>query len=91
VEQRAIIEEANILILLSSSYVSIHDLQSYTLQEQLTKTTNATAFAVTSNILENSATRISEIMARLAVVVKRRLLLWSWHESELMQDVTEIA
>jgi hypothetical protein len=91
VEQLAIIKEANILISLSNSYVSIHDLQSYTLQEQLTKTKNATTFAVTSNIVKDSATGIPEIISRLAVAVKRRLMLWSWHESELMQDVAEIA
>ncbi|KAG0646187.1 Vacuolar sorting-associated 39 [Hyphodiscus hymeniophilus] len=91
VEQLAIIKEANILISLSNSYVSIHDLQSYGLQEQLVKTKNASTFAVTSNIVKDSATGIPEIISRLAVAVKRRLLLWSWHESELMQDVAEIA
>jgi hypothetical protein len=90
IEQLAIIKEANILISLSNYYVSIHDLQSYELQEQLPKTKNATTFAVTSNIVKDPATGIPEIISRLAVAVKRRLLLWSWHESELSQDVTEI-
>jgi hypothetical protein len=90
IEQLAIIKEANILISLSNYYISIHDLQSYTLQEQLSRTKNATTFAVTSNIVKDSATGIPEIISRLAVAVKRRLLLWSWHESELSQEVTEI-
>ncbi|KAG9233891.1 vacuolar morphogenesis protein-like protein AvaB [Amylocarpus encephaloides] len=90
IEQLARIKEANVLISLSNYYVSIHDLQSYTLQEQLTKTKNATTFAVTSNIVKDSATGILEIISRLAVAVKRRLLLWSWHESELEPDVVEI-
>lgn len=90
IEQLAIIKEANILISLSNSYVSIHDLQSYTLQEQLARTKNATTFAVTSNIVNDPATGIPEIISRLAVAVKRRLLLWSWHESELSPEVTEI-
>jgi len=90
VEQLAIIKEANILISLSNSYVSIHDLQSYTLQEQLVKTKGATTFAVTSNIVKDTATGIPEIISRLAVAVKRRLLLWSWHESELSPDITEV-
>lgn len=90
IEQLAIIKEANILISLSNYYVSIHDLQSYTLQEQLSRTKNATTFAVTSNIVKDSATGIPEIISRLAVAVKRRLLLWSWHESELSQEVVEI-
>jgi Vam6/Vps39-like protein vacuolar protein sorting-associated protein 39 len=86
----AIIKEANILISLSNAYVSIHDLSSYTLQEQLLKTKNATTFGVTSNIVSDPATGIPEIISRLAVAVKRRLLLWSWHESELSTDLTEI-
>lgn len=91
VEQLAIIREANVLISLSNYYVSIYDLQSYTIQEQLVKTKNATTFATTSNIVKDSATGIPEIISRLAVAVKRRLLLWSWHESELEQETTEIA
>ncbi|KAF4627324.1 hypothetical protein G7Y89_g10828 [Cudoniella acicularis] len=90
IEQLARIKEANVLISLSASYVSIHDLQTYTLQEQLTKTKNATTFAVTSNIVQDSATGIPEIISRLAVAVKRRLLLWAWHESELEPDMVEI-
>ncbi|KAK2627557.1 hypothetical protein QTJ16_003523 [Diplocarpon rosae] len=62
IDQLAIIKEANVLISLSNSFIWIHDLQSYTLQEQLTKTKT----------------------------VKRRLLLWSWHESELGLDTVEI-
>ncbi|TAQ85668.1 hypothetical protein B7494_g6012 [Chlorociboria aeruginascens] len=90
VEQLARVKEANVLISLSNNYVSIHDLQSYTLQEQLAKTKNATTFAVTSNIVKDTATGIPEIISRLAVAVKRRLLLWSWHDSELSSENTEI-
>lgn len=90
VEQLARLKEASILISLSNSYVSIHDLKSYELQEQLTKTRNATTFAVTSNIVKDSATGIPEIISRLAVAVKRRLMLWSWHESELSHETSEI-
>ncbi|PQE26179.1 vacuolar sorting 39 domain 1 protein [Rutstroemia sp. NJR-2017a BBW] len=90
IEQLAIIKEANILISLSNYYVSIHDLQSYSLQEQLTKTKNASTFAVTSNVVKDAATGIPEIIARLAVAVKRRLLLWTWHEFELSSETTEI-
>ncbi|TVY31863.1 Vacuolar morphogenesis protein [Lachnellula occidentalis] len=91
IEQLAIIKEANILISLSNYYVSIHDLQSYTLQEQLSKTKGASTFAVTSNIVKDPDTGIPEIISRLAVAVKRRLLLWSWHESELSPDMVEIS
>ncbi len=70
--------------------MSLHDLQSYALVEQLPKTKNATCFAVTSNIVKDAATGIPEIISRLAVAIKRRLLLWEWHESELYGDVVEI-
>ncbi|KAL5345806.1 Vacuolar morphogenesis protein 6 [Pseudogymnoascus australis] len=90
IEQLSRIKEANILISLSNYVVSIHDLQTYELQEQLPKTKNATTFAITSNILKDNATGIPEIISRLGVAVKRRLLVWSWHESELSPDVVEI-
>ena len=90
VEQLAVIKEANTLVSLSNYYVSLHDLQNYELVETLARTKNATCFAITSNIVKDAATGIPEIISRLAVAVKRRLLLWSWHESELGQDVVEI-
>ncbi|RFU31712.1 hypothetical protein B7463_g4627, partial [Scytalidium lignicola] len=90
IDQLARIKEANALVSLSNSSISIHDLQTYTLQEQLMETKGASSFAVTSNIVEDPATKIPEIISRLAVAVKKRLLLWSWHESELSQKVTEI-
>lgn len=90
IEQLAIIKEANTIVSLSGYHVSLHDLQSYELIETLSRTKNATCFAVTSNIVKDDATGIPEIISRLAVAVKRRLLLWSWHESELEEDVEEI-
>ncbi|KAI0803681.1 SPX domain-containing protein [Xylaria sp. FL0064] len=90
IEQLAIIKEANTIVSLSNYYVSLHDLQTYELIETIPRTKNATCFAVTSNIVKDPATGIPEIISRLAVAVKRRLLLWSWHESELHDDVTEV-
>ncbi|KAI0483952.1 AvaB protein [Xylariaceae sp. FL0804] len=91
VDQLAIIKEANTLVSLSNYHVSLHDLATYELIETLSRTKNASCFAVTSNIVKDAGTDIPEIISRLAVAVKRRLLLWSWHESELRDDVTEIA
>ncbi|KAI0966103.1 SPX domain-containing protein [Xylaria arbuscula] len=90
IDQLAIIKEANTLVSLSNYHISLHDLQSYELIETLSRTKNATCFAVTSNIVKDPATGIPEIISRLAVAVKRRLLLWSWHESELHDDVAEV-
>lgn len=90
IEQLAIIKEANTIVSLSNYHVSLHDLQNYELVETISRTKNATCFAVTSNIVKDAATGIPEIISRLAVAVKRRLLLWSWHESELHDEVSEI-
>jgi len=90
IEQLAIIKEVNILISLSNGYVSIHDLQTYELLETLTKTKGASAFAVTSNVVKDTSTSVPSIVSRLAVAVKRRLLLWSWHDSELSSGTSEL-
>ena len=91
IEQLAIIKEANILISLSGGYVSIHDLGTYELQEQLTKTRGASAFAVTSNVIKDEGSGIPLLVSRLAVAVKRRLLLWAWHDMELSGEAIEVA
>ncbi|GAP92820.2 putative vacuolar sorting protein 39 domain 1 [Rosellinia necatrix] len=90
IDQLAIIKEANTLVSLSNYHISLHDLQTYELIETIQRTKNATCFAVTSNIVKDPATGIPEIISRLAVAVKRRLLLWSWHESELHDNVAEV-
>lgn len=90
IDQLAIIKEANTIISLSNYNVSLHDLQTYEHIETLAKTKNASCFAVTSNIVRDTDTDIPEIISRLAVAVKRRLYLWSWHESELSEEVGEV-
>ncbi|KAL9037863.1 MAG: hypothetical protein Q9214_005512 [Letrouitia sp. 1 TL-2023] len=91
IEQLAIVREANLLISLSNNIVSSHDLQSYELQESLLKTRGASAFAITSNIVKDTSTGVPSIVSRLAVAVKRRLILWSWHDSELSAETLELS
>ena len=81
IDQLAIFKEANILISLSNALCSLHDLSTYDIQEQLTKTRGATLFAVTSNILNED--NVPVLVSKLAVAVKRRLLLWTWHDGEM--------
>jgi Vam6/Vps39-like protein vacuolar protein sorting-associated protein 39 len=90
IDQLAILREANILISLSNAIVSLHDLGSYTLQEQLTRTKGATTFAVISNIVKDDS-NVPTLVSRLAVAVKRRILFWEWHDGESTGDATEIA
>ena len=85
VEQLAIVKEANTLLSLSNSQIHIHDLKSYELQETLAKAKGASTFAVVTNADEDGST-----LSRLAVAVKRRLILWSWRDGKLSPEVTEI-
>ncbi len=90
VQQLAMIKEANVLVSMSDNHVSIHDLQTYQLQEKLERTRGATSFAVTSNIMKDLDTGVPSIVSRLAVSVKRKVLLWSWYDMELSDAVSEI-
>ena len=86
IDQLAVIKEANTLVSLANYAVSLHDLHSFAPlpgAAPLPGTKNASSFAVTSNIVKDPSTGIPEIVSRLAVAVKRRLLLWSWYASEL--------
>ena len=89
IQQLAIVKEANILVSLSDSYISIHDLQSYALQDRLEKTKGAASFAITSNIVKDQATGIPSIVSKLAVAVKRRIFVWTWLDMEISDDVAE--
>lgn len=91
VQQLAIIKEANILVSLSDNYVSIHDLQTYALQEKLEKTRGATSFAVTSNVVKDQESGIPSLVSRLAVAVKRKIVLWHWQDMELVSQTQDIA
>ncbi|RAK97922.1 putative vacuolar morphogenesis protein AvaB [Aspergillus ibericus CBS 121593] len=83
IEQLALIKEAKILVSLAGGYVSLHDLGTYALQEQLGKTKGATTFAVTSNIVNDPETGVPAIVSRLAVAVKRKILVWVWRDMEM--------
>ncbi|PSK40164.1 hypothetical protein B9Z65_8104 [Elsinoe australis] len=90
VQQLAVIKEANVLVALTDNHVSVHDLQTYALQEKLEKTRGASSFAVTSNVEKDAETDIPSLASRLAVAIKRKVLIWSWHDMELDPDVQEL-
>lgn len=91
IEQLAIVKEANCLVSLSGGYVSLHDLQTYELHEQLARTKGASSFAMTSNIVNDPETGFPSIVSRLAVAVKRKILLLAWHDMELSEDTVDIS
>ncbi len=90
VQQLAIIKEANILISLSDGYVCLNDLQTYNLNERLEKTKGSTSFAVISNIVKDAVTGIPTIVSRLAVAVKRKILIWTWQDMEVSDTTMEL-
>lgn len=90
VQQLAMIKEANLLVSLSDTYVSLHDLQTYQLVERLERTKGASCFTVTSNVVKDPETEVPGLVSRLAVGTKRKILCWTWQDLELLEDVTEI-
>jgi Vam6/Vps39-like protein vacuolar protein sorting-associated protein 39 len=88
IEQLAIIKEAATLVSLSGGFISTHNSSTYELQETFSKSKNATTFAVTSNIVKDQD--IPLLVSRLAVAVKRRLLLWTWQDSDLLSETQEL-
>jgi len=90
ITQMAIIKEANILISLSDGCISFHDMQSYTLSERLDNTKGCSLFAVTSNIVKDANTGIPSIESRLAVAVKRKMILYTWQDMEILGSSSEI-
>lgn len=91
IEQLALIKEAKVIISLSGGYVSFHDSQTYECQEQLAKSKGASSLAVTSNIVHDPETGVPSIVSRLAVAVKRKILLWTWRDMELEGGTAEIS
>lgn len=91
IEQLALVKEANILVSLAGGYVSLHDAQSYDLVEQLSQTKGASAFAITSNVVNDPDTHFPAIVSRLAVAVKRKILMWAWRDMELERDTVELS
>ena len=88
VEQLAIVKEAGTLIALSNGFISTYDVSTYEIQDTFARSKGASTFAVTSNIIKDQG--IPLIVSRLAVAVKRRLLLWTWQDSELVNEEKEI-
>ena len=90
VVQLAIVKEANILVSLSENIVSLHHTQDLTLVEKLDNSKGATLFAIISDVLKDVVTGIPTIVSKLAVAIKRRLVIWTWMDMELAPDTPEL-
>ncbi|ODQ56459.1 putative vacuolar morphogenesis protein AvaB [Saitoella complicata NRRL Y-17804] len=84
ITQLAYCSGPRILLALADYCVSVYDADSLSRTSQLTKTKNATTFAATSNI-EHNEDDIPSLVTRIAVVVKRKLILYVWDESEFRE------
>lgn len=91
IEQLALVKEAKVLVSLSGGFVSLHDSQSYVLHEQLAQTKGASAFAITSNVVNDPDTNVPAIVSRLVVAVKRKIFMWVWRDMELEPNATELS
>ncbi|KAJ5888960.1 hypothetical protein N7495_009001 [Penicillium taxi] len=91
IEQLALVKEAHVIVSLSGGYVSLHDSQSYELYQQLAQTKGASAFAITSNVVNDPESNVPAIVSRLAVSVKRKLLMWVWRDMELEPNTMELS
>ncbi|KAJ5216602.1 uncharacterized protein N7498_003009 [Penicillium cinerascens] len=91
IEQLALVKEARVLVSLSGSYVSLHDSQTYELHEQLAQTKGASAFAITSNVVNDPDTNVPAIVSRLVVAIKRKIVMWVWRDMELEPNTTELS
>ncbi|CAG8513221.1 6470_t:CDS:10, partial [Acaulospora colombiana] len=81
IEQLDIIKEIGVLVSLSDGYVNIFDLNTLELQSQLAKTRGANLFAINTQIVI-SDDGIPRIVTRLAVAVRRKLLVLTWKDTE---------
>lgn len=84
------ITKLNTLVSLSDGYVNLHDLQSFVLSERLEATKGATTFAVYSGAVQDASTSPAARQPRLAVSVKRKIILWSWHDTKFDLSPSEI-
>jgi Vam6/Vps39-like protein vacuolar protein sorting-associated protein 39 len=91
IEQLALVKEAKVLVSLSGGYVCLHDSQTYELLQQLAVTKGASTFAITSNVVNDPDTNVPAIVSRVAVAVKRKILMWVWRDMELEPDTMELS
>ncbi|RIA80537.1 CNH domain-containing protein [Glomus cerebriforme] len=83
IEQLDIIKEIGLLISLTDGYVNIYNLHTFELERQLTNTRGANIFAIDTHIEINEDSKgIPIIVTRLAVGVKKRLLVFTWRDTE---------
>ncbi|RMX46404.1 hypothetical protein pdam_00000713 [Pocillopora damicornis] len=87
ISQLAVVEQLNLLISLSDSVVSVHNLETFAHKFTLHKTKGASVFAV--DIKERKQSSVFDpspaLELKLCVSVKRKLQLFSWRNGEFQE------
>ncbi|KAI7848688.1 CNH domain-containing protein [Circinella umbellata] len=81
IEQLDIIKEIDVLVSLSDGLVSLHDLRTFELRMALGKTKGANLFAI-QTMVEMTSDQIPVLTTRLAVAVRKKLLVFVWKDTE---------
>ncbi|KAI1318862.1 Vacuolar morphogenesis protein 6 [Mortierella claussenii] len=81
IDQIDFIKAVGVLVTLSDGYVSLHDIDTFALRTQLGKTKGANLFSVFSKI-EFLDGVLPQVITRLAVAVRKRIIVFSWQDSE---------
>ncbi|KAF8975925.1 Vam6/Vps39-like protein [Entomortierella lignicola] len=84
IEQIDIIKAVGVLVTLSDGYVNLHDMDTYALRTQLGRTRGANLFSVFSKI-EFQDGLVPQVVTRLAVAVGRKIIVFTWQDSEFTE------
>ncbi|KAJ2960262.1 hypothetical protein NQZ79_g4423 [Umbelopsis isabellina] len=82
IDQIDIIKEIEVLVTLSDGVVSLHDMRTYELRMTLGKTKGADLFTLQTLVEMNEEDGIPMLMTRLAVAVRKKLLIFVWKDTE---------
>lgn len=94
VEKLVLIQQAEIFLALSNGALHVHDLHTCDLKQTLNKSKGLTALDVITfdHALGDHADSISNVkvpISRVAIAVKRKILLFEWTAAESTSDVKE--
>ncbi|KAJ1951827.1 Vacuolar morphogenesis protein 6 [Linderina pennispora] len=84
VEQLEVIKEANVLVCLSDSLVTLYDLQTLSDTTPLNNTKGASLVAVHTSV--DHIDGIPTLVSKLAVHAKRRVLVFEWRDAEFYKS-----
>ncbi|CAO3593293.1 unnamed protein product [Absidia cylindrospora] len=84
IEQLDIIKEIDVLVSLSDGLVSLHDLRTFELRMPLGKTKGANLFTI-QTMVEMTEDQIPQLVTRLAVAVRKKLVVFVWKDTEFLE------